>query len=232
MSCENCSAMYNFATPWTNTVHGILQTRILEWVAFPVSRGSSQPRDRTQASCITGRFWSTREALCLRQSGTVSKNMCFVYPSSTYLCRLWDKIDWVSGWISKEEPVGVIPEWIQAIAGCIISWLLSWCGLTVLSPAPRSVPDRMLHLFVERIDYSFSPIALQVSEVPNLSAFKTASGTVNALTVGSARSPWWGKASWLTTRKSSAANVALGWTLISRRRQSLPTGNPPCFCSH
>ena len=31
-----------------STVHGILQTRILEWVAFPFSRGSSQPRDRTE----------------------------------------------------------------------------------------------------------------------------------------------------------------------------------------
>ena len=34
------------------TVHGILQARILEWVAFPFSRGSSQPRDRTQVSHI------------------------------------------------------------------------------------------------------------------------------------------------------------------------------------
>ena len=32
------------------TVHGILQARILEWVAFPFSRGSSQHRDRTQVS--------------------------------------------------------------------------------------------------------------------------------------------------------------------------------------
>ena len=32
------------------TVHGILQARILEWVAFPFSRGTSQPRDRTQVS--------------------------------------------------------------------------------------------------------------------------------------------------------------------------------------
>ena len=36
------------------TVHGILQARILEWVAFLFSRGSSQPRDRTQVSCIAG----------------------------------------------------------------------------------------------------------------------------------------------------------------------------------
>ena len=47
------------------TVHGLLQARILEWVAFPFSRGPSQPRDRTQVSCIAGGFftsWSTREA--------------------------------------------------------------------------------------------------------------------------------------------------------------------------
>ena len=37
-------------TPWT--VCGILQARILEWVAFLFSRGSSQPRDQTQVSCI------------------------------------------------------------------------------------------------------------------------------------------------------------------------------------
>ena len=47
------------------TVHGILQARILEWVAFPFSSASSQPRDQTQVSCIAGRFftsWATREA--------------------------------------------------------------------------------------------------------------------------------------------------------------------------
>ena len=44
-------------TPWgpmDYTVHGILQARILEWVAFPFSRGPSQHRDRTQVSHITG----------------------------------------------------------------------------------------------------------------------------------------------------------------------------------
>ena len=46
-------------------IHGILQARILEWVAFPFSRGSSQLRDQTQVSCIAGGFftsWATREA--------------------------------------------------------------------------------------------------------------------------------------------------------------------------
>ena len=47
------------------TVHGILQARILEWVAFPFSRGSSQPRDLTQVSHTAGGFftsWATGEA--------------------------------------------------------------------------------------------------------------------------------------------------------------------------
>ena len=46
------------------SVQGILQTRILEWMAMPSSRGSSQPRDVTQVSCTAGRFftiWATRE---------------------------------------------------------------------------------------------------------------------------------------------------------------------------
>ena len=49
-------------------VHRILQARILEWVAFPFSRGFYQPRDRIQVSCIAGGFftsWATREALLL-----------------------------------------------------------------------------------------------------------------------------------------------------------------------
>ena len=39
-------------------VNEILQTRILEWVAMPFSRGSSQPRDRTQVSCMAGGFFT------------------------------------------------------------------------------------------------------------------------------------------------------------------------------
>ena len=56
-----------FATPWT-VAHqaplslGILQARILEWVAMPSSRGSSQPRDGIQVSCIAGRFFTNEPA--------------------------------------------------------------------------------------------------------------------------------------------------------------------------
>ena len=42
--------------PVDYTVRGILQATILEWVDIPFSRGTSQPRDRTQVSHIAGRF--------------------------------------------------------------------------------------------------------------------------------------------------------------------------------
>ena len=45
--------------PMDYTVHGILQARILEWVAFSFSRGSSHPRDRTQVSNIAGGFFTS-----------------------------------------------------------------------------------------------------------------------------------------------------------------------------
>ena len=41
------------------TVHGIFQARILEWIAVPFSRGSSQPSDWTQISCIEGRLFTS-----------------------------------------------------------------------------------------------------------------------------------------------------------------------------
>ena len=48
-------------------VHGILQARILEWVAISFSRESSQSKDQSWVSCIADRFftiWTTGEALC------------------------------------------------------------------------------------------------------------------------------------------------------------------------
>ena len=64
------SHVWLFATPWTVACQaplpmGILQARILEWVAVSSSKGSSQCRDQTQVSHIAGRFftiWVTREA--------------------------------------------------------------------------------------------------------------------------------------------------------------------------
>ena len=60
---QSCLTLYN---PMKYTVLGILQARILDWVAFPFSGGSSNPRNWTQISCITGRFftsWAIRELM-------------------------------------------------------------------------------------------------------------------------------------------------------------------------
>ena len=53
---QSCPTLCN---PTDHTVRGILQSRILERVAFPFSRASSQPRDRTRVSCFAGRFFMT-----------------------------------------------------------------------------------------------------------------------------------------------------------------------------
>ena len=73
-------------SPPGSSVHGILQARILEWVAVPFSRGSSWTRGWTQVSCIAGEFftvWATWEA-CL---GTI---VCTIMPlpaRAPYICK-------------------------------------------------------------------------------------------------------------------------------------------------
>ena len=53
---QSCPTLCN---PMDYTAHGILQARILEWVAFPFSRESSRPRDQTQVSHIAGGFFTS-----------------------------------------------------------------------------------------------------------------------------------------------------------------------------
>ena len=52
---QSCLTLHNLMDC---IVHGILQARTLEWVTFPLSRGSSQLRDRTQVSRIAGGFFT------------------------------------------------------------------------------------------------------------------------------------------------------------------------------
>ena len=64
---QSCPTLWNTMdwNPPGSSVQGILQARILEWVAIPSSRGSFQSRDRTQVSHIVGRLftvWATKEA--------------------------------------------------------------------------------------------------------------------------------------------------------------------------
>ena len=69
---QSCLTLYD---PMDYTVHGILQARILEWVAYPFSSGSSQPRNRTGVFCIAGGFfasWATTKALIVKREATRS----------------------------------------------------------------------------------------------------------------------------------------------------------------
>ena len=57
---QSCPILFDpmdYSSPGSS-VHGILQARIVEWVATPFSRGSSRPRDGTPVSSIAGRFFT------------------------------------------------------------------------------------------------------------------------------------------------------------------------------
>ena len=80
-------------SPQGSSVHGILQARILEWVAISFSRGSSQPRDRIRVSRIGGRrfnLWATREVhTCTYAKGyevvlKISVTLCSYFRSQKY----------------------------------------------------------------------------------------------------------------------------------------------------
>ena len=85
------------------TVHGILQARILAWVAFPFSRGASQRRDQTQVSCIAGGFfnsWPIREAQNLtRLLENHSKNDWKGEEAKKYVMQRF----WVTFWFGLEQ---------------------------------------------------------------------------------------------------------------------------------
>ena len=83
------------------SVHGILQARILQWVATPFCTGSSQPRDRTEVSCLSGRFftiWATREgskkftsySVCL--SGDTFTRIPFIIIFWKLKYKWWNKL--------------------------------------------------------------------------------------------------------------------------------------------
>ena len=116
-------------SPPGSSVHGILQAGIVEWVVISFSRGSSQPRNWTWVSSITGRqipyHWATQEALprgspyhkCLIQQ-TVFNNGCLWAVGSTE--------DEMAGWHHQLD--GREFEWILGVGdgqgglACCDSW--------------------------------------------------------------------------------------------------------------
>ena len=74
-SCPALCDLMDFSLPGSS-VHEILQARILEWVAISYSRGSSQPRDRTQVSHIAGRLFTVTRIKCGESNGTPLQYSC------------------------------------------------------------------------------------------------------------------------------------------------------------
>ena len=136
--------------PMDCSIHGILQTRILEWAAVPFSRGSSQPRYQTQVSCIAGGFftsWATREApqFFLFFVRTEAAKICHLMKEPTNWKRLmlekiegrhrrgwwgWDggmtsPIQWTWVWENSRR------QWRTTMLGLLQSmWLQSWTWLS------------------------------------------------------------------------------------------------------
>ena len=82
---QSCLTLWD---PMDCIVHEILQARILEWVAFPFSRGSSQPSDWTQVSHTAGRFftsWVTRKAVHPSKIGSKVQNSWVIFLMSQIL---------------------------------------------------------------------------------------------------------------------------------------------------
>ena len=92
-------------------VRGILQARILEWVAIPFSRGSFQPRDQIQVSHIAGGFftsWATRQG-----SPRISEWVAYPFSSRSSQPRNWTGVSCIASrfftsWVTREAHISYI----------------------------------------------------------------------------------------------------------------------------
>ena len=86
---KSLSRVWLLATLYT--VYEILQARLLQWVAYPFSSRSSQPRNRTGISCIAGGFftnWATREEWIFPNPAAISRHFNAITLSETIIVTL------------------------------------------------------------------------------------------------------------------------------------------------
>ena len=134
---QSCLTLCN---PTDYRVHGILQARILEWVAFPFSRGSSQPRDWTQVS-----HWQADSLPAFPEpQGSLSLLEWVSYPfsSGSSWPRNWTGVSCHCKWILYQlnyqgnptnEQKTVLNLWclyflcyLPSLVNCIKSWKWQW----------------------------------------------------------------------------------------------------------
>ena len=99
-----------------SSVHGIFLARILQWVAIPFSRGSSQPRDRTRISSIAGGFFTSEplgkphsQVYCYRITGMTTSSINPV--QATMFLKVWLR----NG--AAREPLEKLPPsvWLESL---------------------------------------------------------------------------------------------------------------------
>ena len=90
--------------PTDFTVHGILQARILEWVAFPFFTGSSQPRDQTQVSHIASRFFTS---LSHKGSPRILEWVAYPFSRGSSQPRSWTGVSCIAG--------GFFTNWVMQL---------------------------------------------------------------------------------------------------------------------
>ena len=125
---ESCPPLWNpmgCKAPGSS-VHGILQARVGDWVTIPFSKASSQPRDRTQVSCIAGGFftiWATWETLRVKHVYTIH----FCNPPRDSRSYVFPFVCWC---ISSKKlsqitcPVTFLPSFCPSLKAFLMFWQL------------------------------------------------------------------------------------------------------------
>ena len=164
--CQSLSCVYLFMTPVDcsspgSSVRGILQARILEWVAISFSRGSSQPRDQTWVSRLAGWFFTSWEALWDEsESHSVISNSAMLwtlqsmefsrpeYPRGSSWPRNWTAVSCIEGRFFPTEPSGKP----CGILGLKFKGSAELCSIWRLQERAQSLPfstsRNCLHSFV------------------------------------------------------------------------------------
>ena len=117
---------HRLCSPPVSSVYGILQARILEWVAIAFCREDSRPRDWTWVSCITGRFftvWATRKHWVLKLIYSIKYFPCLIGPKIIIFYMFL--AEWICLWHSNHQEDGIL----QDARGDVLSSSKRWCPL-------------------------------------------------------------------------------------------------------
>ena len=131
---QSCLTLCNLTdcSPPGFSAHGILQTRILEWIAIPFSRGSSQPRDRTRVSCIAGSFFTMNSLSTFFPISVITEHWAqSLVPEQLLVCSCMP-----SHWVVSDS----LTSYELALLSMEFSRQENWSGLPFPSPGGLSNP--------------------------------------------------------------------------------------------